>query len=79
MLTLAGEDLHQEQTVIENIYLATLKSDPATIHLQTDEVDSYRFVGETDLDTIIAANKNPNDPELLILRKFFKQKRTPST
>lgn len=62
---------YQGQTVIETIYLATPLSDLTAMCIQEDEIDSYRFIGEADIDSIVAANKNPHDPEIAILRRFF--------
>lgn len=57
--------------VIEYIYLATPMSPLNDIKIQEDEVDSYLWVRKDDIDNIVADNKNPDDPEIKILKKAF--------
>jgi 8-oxo-dGTP diphosphatase len=68
--------VHNGKTVLENIYLATPTSSLDDIKIQESEVHSYRWVSEVDVDTIVTANKNPNDPEIAVLRSFFGSMKT---
>lgn len=59
------------EEVIEYIYLATTTSPLTDIRIQEDEVDSYLWVKQIEINTIVASNKNPNDPEIKILKNAF--------
>lgn len=58
--------------IIEYIYLATPASSLNDIKIQEDEVDSYLWIKQVEINTIVANNKNPNDPEIKILKNAFK-------
>ncbi len=63
--------VYNGKTVIENIYLATPTTPLDDIKIQESEIDSYRWISETEVSTIVTANKNPSDPEIAILKTFF--------
>lgn len=64
---------HNDFHTVELVYLATPTSDVGDLKIQEDEIAESRWINESEIDTIVSANKNPNDPEILILKKAFKK------
>jgi len=62
---------HNGTHTVELVYFATPTSDIDKIKVQEDEVSESRWINESEIDTIVSANKNPDDPEILILKKAF--------
>jgi len=64
---------HNGTHTVELVYLATPLSDINEIKIQEDEISESRWIIESEINTIISENKDPNDPEILILKKAFKK------
>lgn len=64
---------HNDKHTVELVYFATPISDISEIKIQEDEIAESRWIIEDEIDTIVSANKNSNDPEILILKKAFKK------
>lgn len=61
---------HNDSHTVEVVYLATTTT-PTNITIQQDEVDSFVWIAESEIDTVVVPNKSPNDQELPILRRAF--------
>ncbi len=64
---------HNGTHTVELLYFAKPASDIAKIQVQADEVESYRWIKEEEIETIVTQNKKPDDQELVILRDAFAQ------
>lgn len=62
--------IHNDSHAVEVVYLATTTT-PDDITIQQDEVDSYIWITESEIDKVVLPNKSPNDQELPILRRAF--------
>lgn len=62
--------VHKDSHAVEVVYLATTTT-PKDITIQQDEIESYIWTTESDIDTVVLPNKSPNDQELPILRRVF--------
>lgn len=64
---------HNDVHTVELVYLATPISDVGNLKIQEDEIAESRWINESEINTIVSANKNPNDPEIIILKNAFKK------
>lgn len=61
---------HGEIHSIEVVYLAS-PINLSNIQIQEEEIDSYLWISEEEIRTLIEPNKPPNDQEIPILKKAF--------
>jgi len=62
--------IHKDSHTIEVVYLAS-SDNTNNIELQVEEIDSYVWITENDIKSLIEPNKPPSDHEIPILYKAF--------
>lgn len=62
---------HNDVHTVEIVYLATTPNDTKDIVFQEDEIEAYRWITEEEVDSVVTINKNPNDPEINIIKNAF--------